>query len=68
MQGDSDGDRDVDGSDLLVWQRELGAGPPMQPIPEPSTMAQLALVAFGALRYKARWLTRLRAGSAANCV
>jgi parallel beta-helix repeat protein len=44
MQGDADGDHDVDGVDFLTWQRQLGASPRLaEAIPEPS--AQRLLVA-----------------------
>ncbi len=48
MQGDADGDHDVDGDDFLIWQRQLGSGPPVfgaaDVVPEPSTRVLLALV------------------------
>jgi hypothetical protein len=45
--GDADGDQDVDGADFLVWQRQLGGGPPATAastaVPEPATMVLLIL-------------------------
>jgi T5SS/PEP-CTERM-associated repeat protein len=50
MQGDADGDRDVDGSDFLVWQRQLGltatALAAAAVVPEPGC-ACLAAIAAG---------------------
>ena len=47
MQGDADGDLDVDGADFLVWQRQLGSSMPAitssAPVPEPSTATLLIL-------------------------
>jgi hypothetical protein len=43
LDGDADGDRDVDGADLLIWQTQLGnAAGPMSAIPEPSTFKLIA--------------------------
>ncbi len=40
MQRDADGDLDVDGDDLLIWQRQLYIGGAVQmtatPVPEPA--------------------------------
>jgi len=44
MQGDADGDQDVDGADFLVWQRELGGGAlGAAAAPEPSAIAGLCV-------------------------
>jgi hypothetical protein len=60
-QGDADGDGDVDGSDFLTWQREIGAATPMSAfasasstgsslnfhaVPEPTTIALLFICAI----------------------
>jgi hypothetical protein len=46
-QGDADRDRDVDGADFLVWQRQAGAGAPVTvasaSVPEPPAVALLIL-------------------------
>jgi hypothetical protein len=70
-QGDADGDGDVDGSDFLTWQREIGAATPMSAfaaatsdgaalssagVPEPAT-ATICLVSATILAY---WLRRRR--------
>ena len=47
LQGDADGDRDVDGRDFLVWQRQVSA-PVAAAVPEPSGGAGAACV-LGAL-------------------
>ena len=48
LQGNADGDTDVDGNDFLVWQRQLGTTPAVvataAAIPEPASAA-IALVA-----------------------
>ncbi len=54
-QGDADGDEDVDGDDLLVWQRELGAATSLSvfddlasgsaAVPEPATLLLLFWIA-----------------------
>jgi hypothetical protein len=41
--GDADGDADVDGADFLVWQQNVGAGPPAAAIPEPHGLVIVAL-------------------------
>jgi len=50
MQGDADRDQDVDGTDFLTWQRQLGsvaAGEQASAaIPEPATLAMLATAAL----------------------
>jgi hypothetical protein len=39
-QGDAEGDRDVDGADFLLWQRQVGmTGTATLPVPEPSAFA-----------------------------
>ena len=46
MQGDTDGDQDVDGADFLVWQRQLGSAATVAvtaAVPEPSTWMLLWL-------------------------
>jgi hypothetical protein len=53
MQGDADGDLDVDGNDFLIWQRDLGRPDAVTPvvasIPEPSavTLFFMATLAAG---------------------
>ena len=37
MQGNADGDLDVDGADFLTWQRQLGNAATMATVPEPAT-------------------------------
>jgi hypothetical protein len=47
-QGDADGDADVDGSDFLIWQRQLDGGPAAEAtaaVPEPRTATWLMLTA-----------------------
>ena len=54
--GDADRDRDVDGADFLVWQRQLGNSsvpPAAQLTPEPAS-AVITLIAMIALRRRAR--------------
>ncbi|MBA3485304.1 MAG: hypothetical protein H0T51_26205 [Pirellulales bacterium] len=59
MQGDADGDRDVDGADFLVWQRDLGDGVSIvatnAAVPEPTAMA---LLAIGSLALLCRSMAR----------
>ena len=46
LQGDADGDLDVDGSDFLVWQRQLGGAAVYAwatSAPEPTTAILLLL-------------------------
>jgi glucose/arabinose dehydrogenase len=47
VQGDADGDFDVDGADFLLWQRQLGSTAPDDsaniPIPEPATPLMLVM-------------------------
>ena len=46
--GDADGDRDVDGEDFFVWQRQLGQAPEFiaagATVPEPSALALLSMM------------------------
>ncbi len=46
-QGDSDSDQDVDGSDFLTWQQQLGIGTPpwvaISTVPEPATWLLLSI-------------------------
>lgn len=35
---------DLSGQDFLEWQRNLGNGPPVAPVPEPATLTLIALV------------------------
>jgi len=37
MQGDANGDGDVDGRDFLVWQQQFGAGAAASAAPEPGS-------------------------------
>jgi uncharacterized protein YkwD len=55
-QGDADRDSDVDGNDLLLWQREAVAGLTAsgQPVPEPASAAIAALGAVLAVRVRRR--------------
>ena len=51
MNGNADGDEDVDGADFLVWQHQLGSVPAVataQPLPEPNALvlALLSLVGW----------------------
>jgi hypothetical protein len=58
MQGDANGDKDVDGADFLLWQRQLGDAPASSPseaiaqVPESSafTIAASTFLAFFSLR------------------
>ena len=55
-EGDADGDRDVDGGDFLVWQRQLGSyemETPVYTVPEPS-MALLSSLGLAAAIGSAR--------------
>jgi len=52
MQGNADGDLDVDGRDFLIWQRQLGGAPPAAPaaaasVPEPGALALFATACCG---------------------
>jgi len=47
IQGDADGDADVDGADFLVWQRQLGVMSADRTIPEPKSCT-LAIALAGA--------------------
>jgi hypothetical protein len=53
-QGDADGDRDVDGSDFLIWQRQVGSGLPVAAtqaaVPEPTAQWLLTLGAIAIRR------------------
>ena len=40
MEGNADGDGDVDGADFLAWQRELGSTAAVA-VPEPATLLVL---------------------------
>lgn len=63
-QGDADGDMDVDGFDLLTWQRQFGIGVPPPAIaiavPEPSTQLLLlsAALLLPAIRHQRRCPSR----------
>jgi len=45
-RSDADNDGDTDGADFLAWQRQLGGGPAAAVVPEPATLALLALGAL----------------------
>jgi hypothetical protein len=64
---DADGDNDSDGNDFLIWQRNFGAGPGVNAVPESSTAALMMIAGawagfMGFLkpnpRGSARYLTR----------
>jgi enterochelin esterase family protein len=45
LNGDADGDRDVDGADYLLWQRQQNASPPpTTSVPEPNAQASFICV------------------------
>jgi hypothetical protein len=50
IQGDADGNRDVDGTDFLIWQRQLGSATTTA-LPEPAT---LRLIVAGVLAMVSR--------------
>ncbi len=56
MQGNADNDLDVDGTDFLMWQRQLGSeiasAPGSSNIPEPNSL--IVAVSAGALGFAAR--------------
>ncbi len=58
IQGDADGDHDVDGDDFLVWQRRLGspgqAASANAPVPEPATLLLVAVAAAAIRRMSVR--------------
>lgn len=54
--GDADGDNDADGADFLIWQRHATPVPPLEPLPEPSAGALLALPLVCSLSYWLRWI------------
>jgi autotransporter-associated beta strand protein len=68
-QGDADGDADVDGTDFLVWQRQLGLAAPVHPVqasvPEPGTGILLPTAATWLLTRRAAGRGRKLALSAA---
>lgn len=45
---------DIDGEDFLVWQRTFNGGSPVAAVPEPSSVALLALGGISALVRRAR--------------
>jgi hypothetical protein len=45
LDGDADGDEDVDGADFLVWQQNLGSVSPGAPVPEPGTAWSIGVAA-----------------------
>ena len=47
-QGDADADQDVDGSDFLTWQRQLGGATTIATtaVPEPATLMLLVSAAL----------------------
>ena len=58
MQGDADGDHDVDGGDFLIWQRQVSA--PVVPVavavPEPTGMALGAAAVARLLLLRRTWV------------
>jgi hypothetical protein len=54
MQGNADGDPDVDGADFLVWQRQLGSVSSVAAaVPEPSA-GMLLLLGYAGARFLVR--------------
>jgi hypothetical protein len=57
-QGDADADGDVDGSDFLIWQRQVGsiapAAPTTSPVPEPGGLILLVLASASVLKSRRR--------------
>ena len=58
MQGDADGDLDVDGVDFLAWQQHLSSSTPAvstnAPVPEPATSLLFIVAAAGIRRLSCR--------------
>jgi enterochelin esterase family protein len=52
QDGDADGDRDVDGADMLLWQRQLGSTtlPAAMPVPEPSVTSAIGCSLLAGVR------------------
>jgi hypothetical protein len=60
VQGDADGDRDVDGADFLAWQRQLGGATAVTAgaaVPEPASLVLIVMswVAVRVIRESAEW-------------
>ena len=56
IEGDADGDRDVDGEDFLIWQRQLDAGArsAVTSAPEPAGAVMLGIAFAVLLRRRTR--------------
>lgn len=59
--GDADGDADVDGTDFLIWQRQLGRTSSAAAVPEPALLALAAPAVLAVARRRPR--RRSRQGS-----
>jgi len=52
LDGDADGDVDVDGRDFLVWQGNHTGNPALVSVPEPPTIAALLFLFSALLTYR----------------